>query len=68
MAALQHYLGDPEVRKKAWRNRLEHPAFVAQPNDGHRALVELERQGKLLAIVTQNIDGSTSGPGPTPAG
>jgi NAD-dependent deacetylase len=56
IATLQHYLGDPEVRKRAWRTRLDHPAFVAQPNDGHRALVELERQGKLLAIVTQNID------------
>ena len=27
-----------------------------QPNAGHRALVELERQGRLHAVVTQNID------------
>jgi NAD-dependent deacetylase len=26
------------------------------PNDGHRALVALERSGKLRAVVTQNID------------
>jgi NAD-dependent deacetylase len=29
----------------------------AQPNAGHRALVELERRGKLRAMITQNIDG-----------
>ncbi len=28
----------------------------AEPNDGHRALVELERRGLVRAIVTQNID------------
>ena len=28
-----------------------------KPNKAHLALAELERQGKLLAIVTQNIDG-----------
>jgi NAD-dependent deacetylase len=29
----------------------------ALPNAGHRALVELERQGRLRALITQNIDG-----------
>lgn len=29
----------------------------AQPNAAHRRLAELERQGKLSAVVTQNIDG-----------
>ena len=29
----------------------------AEPNDTHRALAALERQGKELTIVTQNIDG-----------
>jgi len=28
-----------------------------QPNAGHRALARFERAGKLLAIITQNIDG-----------
>ncbi len=54
---LQSYLADPDVRRLAWRNRLEHPAWTAEPNDGHRALVALERAGRLRAIVTQNIDG-----------
>lgn len=29
----------------------------AEPNEAHKYLVELEKQGKLSAIVTQNIDG-----------
>lgn len=56
-ATLQHYLAEPETRKAAWRNRLDSPAFDARPNAGHRALVDLERQGRLLAVVTQNVDG-----------
>jgi NAD-dependent deacetylase len=51
------YMTDPDVRRLSWRSRLEHPAWSAQPNAGHRALVELERCGKLHALVTQNIDG-----------
>jgi NAD-dependent deacetylase len=54
---LDSYLADPAVRETAWRNRLAHPAWEARPNAGHRALVTLERSGRLRAIVTQNIDG-----------
>ena len=55
-STLQHYLADPELRKLAWRNRVTSPAWDAQPNAAHRALVDLERRGQLLALVTQNID------------
>jgi NAD-dependent deacetylase len=55
-ATLQHYLADPATRREAWRNRLEHPAWSAEPNAGHRALVDLERDGRLVALLTQNID------------
>jgi NAD-dependent deacetylase len=54
---LDNYLADPDLRATAWRNRLAHPAWEAQPNAGHRALVTLEQSGRLRAIVTQNIDG-----------
>jgi len=57
LSTLQHYLADPQVRRAAWQSRLAHPAWTAQPNAGHRALVALERRGKLHALVTQNIDG-----------
>jgi NAD-dependent deacetylase len=56
MSNLQEYLGNPEVRRASWQNRLTAPAWDALPNAGHRAVVELERQGRLRAVVTQNID------------
>jgi len=56
MSNIHHYLADPEVRKASWQNRLSSPAWTAKPNPGHLALVELERRGKLHALITQNID------------
>ena len=53
---LAHYLADPEVRAIAWQNRLRSPAWTATPNAGHLALVELQAQGRLRAVLTQNID------------
>jgi NAD-dependent deacetylase len=55
-STFQHYVADPAVRRRAWQLRKDHAAWTAVPNDAHRALVELERSGKLTAIVTQNID------------
>jgi len=46
----------PEVRRRAWQVRLHSPAWEARPNAGHRALVELERDGGSPARH-QNIDG-----------
>jgi NAD-dependent protein deacetylase/lipoamidase len=57
MFSLQNYVADGELRRRAWRNRRDHPIWAAQPNAGHRALVDLERSGRLHALVTQNIDG-----------
>lgn len=54
---IDKYLADPQVRRRAWQARLAHPVWQAAPNAGHRALVDLERAGRLRAIVTQNIDG-----------
>jgi len=56
MSNIHYYLADPEVRKASWQNRLSSPAWRAKPNPGHLALVELERQRKLHALITQNID------------
>jgi NAD-dependent deacetylase len=55
-ATLQNYLADAQVRRAAWRARLAHATWTAQPNAGHRAIVDLERRGKLHALVTQNVD------------
>jgi len=56
-STIQHYVADPDVRRRAWRSRLDSPAWSAQPNAGHRALVALERRGTLDTLITQNIDG-----------
>jgi NAD-dependent deacetylase len=56
MSNIHYYLADPEVRKASWQNRLSSPAWTAKPNAGHFSLVNLERQGKLHALITQNID------------
>lgn len=57
MSNIHYYMSDPDVRKLSWQSRLNSPAWHAQPNDGHRALVALEQAGRLDALVTQNIDG-----------
>ena len=57
------FLNDPE---EYWKEMLgfqgTHGAFYeeirqASPNQGHRALVELEASGVLNCVITQNIDG-----------
>jgi NAD-dependent deacetylase len=65
-ATLQTYMSDPAVRREAWRTRLDHPGLSARPNAGHRALVELQRRGKLDTLVTQNIDGLHQAAGSDP--
>ncbi|QDV91033.1 NAD-dependent protein deacetylase [Phycisphaerae bacterium RAS2] len=52
------FVNDPEERRRFWEIRCEMmPSFFsAIPNAGHLALAELERRGKLLGVITQNID------------
>jgi NAD-dependent deacetylase len=66
-STLQHYLADGDIRQQVWQTRLHSPAWTAVPNPGHLALVALERQGRLAAIVTQNIDGMHQRAGSDPA-
>jgi NAD-dependent deacetylase len=56
MFTLQAYVAEPEVRRRSWQARREHAAWSAEPNAGHRALVDLAA-GRALTVVTQNIDG-----------
>lgn len=56
-STIGHYLADGELRQRAWRYRMANPAWTAEPNAGHRALVDLERSQRLELLVTQNIDG-----------
>ena len=67
MSDIRYYVADPEVRRLSWQSRLAHPAWTAEPNAGHRALVQLETNGKLHALVTQNIDGLHQRAGNSPS-
>ena len=57
LSNIGYYLADPSIRREAWRRRLEHPAWGAQPNAAHRALAALDAAGRIALLVTQNIDG-----------
>lgn len=56
LVTFSYYVADPEIRRRAWLMRRD-TAPDARPNAGHAALVELERQGRLRALLTQNVDG-----------
>jgi NAD-dependent deacetylase len=66
LSTLQYYVADPEIRRRAWQERRNHPAWTAEPNAAHAALVDLERQGRLRALLTQNIDGLHQRAGSSP--
>ncbi|WP_426570927.1 SIR2 family NAD-dependent protein deacylase [Aquihabitans sp. McL0605] len=53
---IQNYLADPDIRRRSWLARRENPAWGAEPNAGHRALVDLEHAGALRGLITQNTD------------
>ena len=63
------FLQDRDARVEAWRQKsLVWPEMRdAQPNAGHLAFAALERRGKLLAMITQNIDGLHQRAGNSPA-
>ena len=67
ISTLSYYLADEDVRRKAWRARADAALWAASPNPGHLALVDLEREGKLAGIVTQNTDGLHLLAGSSPA-
>jgi NAD-dependent SIR2 family protein deacetylase len=55
----QAFTGGAAARQRYWARSHEgwrHIAAAA-PNDGHRAVAELERRGLLAGIITQNVDG-----------
>ncbi|HET9724419.1 MAG TPA: Sir2 family NAD-dependent protein deacetylase [Actinomycetota bacterium] len=66
LVTIEDYLADPQVRVEAWQERLHHPAWTAEPGAGHRALVDLERAGKLVALITQNVDSLHQAAGSSP--
>ena len=55
MLSIGYYQSHPDDFWRFYRHVMLYPD--AKPNAGHTALARLERQGKLAAVVTQNIDG-----------
>ncbi len=55
----QDFMASEAARIEHWDYKLEAwPAFrSAQPNPVHRAIVKLEEASKVVAVMTQNIDG-----------
>jgi NAD-dependent deacetylase len=53
------FLASEEVRREAWRRKFVMDDLYrgARPSRGHLALASVATQGKMPAVITQNIDG-----------
>lgn len=51
----RYFLRNTEEFYRFYRNKMLYPN--AQPNPAHRKLAQMEQAGKLIGVVTQNIDG-----------
>jgi NAD-dependent deacetylase len=59
VVTFQEFLESHDARVEYWKMKsgLFQELRDARPNRAHLALAELERQGKLKCLITQNIDG-----------
>ncbi|MNC14025.1 NAD-dependent protein deacetylase [compost metagenome] len=55
MLSRRFFMSSPDIFFDFYRSKMIHPE--APPNGAHLLLAELERQGRLKAVITQNIDG-----------
>lgn len=55
---IHEFLGDPVYRRRFWAGAGVHAARRQRvaPNDGHRAIADLERLGVIDGVITQNVD------------
>ena len=53
------FVASAEARRESWRRKFASHATMQQatPNAGHRALARLVDRGRMIAVITQNIDG-----------
>jgi NAD-dependent deacetylase len=53
------FMASDEMKREAWRRKFatDETMLRAEPNAGHRALAKLVEQGRMSAIITQNVDG-----------
>jgi NAD-dependent deacetylase len=52
------FVASADIRREAWRRRfaMEEMFSTVEPNEGHRAVAALVKQGKATHVITQNID------------
>jgi NAD-dependent protein deacetylases, SIR2 family len=54
---IQKFMSSRETRKMQWQMLVEGGLLKnAEPNQAHYAVAELEKLGKLVCVITQNID------------
>jgi NAD-dependent deacetylase len=55
----QDFIASAAARRESWRRRFAQDPVMrgAEPNRGHRAVARLVREGRVSAVITQNIDG-----------
>ncbi len=53
------FMASDEMRRESWNRKFatDETMLKAEPNAGHRALAKLVEQGRMSAIITQNVDG-----------
>jgi NAD-dependent deacetylase len=53
------FMSSDEMRRESWRRKFatDEVMLKAEPNAGHRALARLVEEGRMSAIITQNVDG-----------
>ena len=53
------FLRSEEMRRESWRRKFKTDQVVsaAKPNNGHRAIALLNKNGLVSSVITQNIDG-----------
>ncbi|MEV0062291.1 Sir2 family NAD-dependent protein deacetylase [Nocardia sp. NPDC050718] len=57
LVTYDYYMRDPDIRRRSWLMRGEHPAWRAQPNAAHHAVTALAASGVPVRVLTQNVDG-----------
>ncbi|MFD6391150.1 NAD-dependent deacetylase [Nocardia sp. NPDC060259] len=57
LVTYDYYMRDPDIRRRSWLMRGEHPAWRARPNAAHLAVTALADAGVAVRVITQNVDG-----------
>ena len=54
----QDFVASESIRQESWRRRFtgERTLENARPNKGHEAIARLVRDGRAIAVITQNVD------------